>query len=309
MKKAVVGVVTSEKTYNRLDDILFNDAFLANREKFDLAVVFNSDKKINHKFKTEFDYIYFRPNLGYDPAGFNHLINNLPEYDYYFLLHDDHFYNDYNWFDYSINLLEKNKHIDIISNIAIFPLLALFINSQSFQIFLHQLNLAHLIKKDNIYNLICGIAGVYRAKAINSLKQKYGSIPYFNNNNKTNAVYCEVLSTLLFEDCGIKFEQYPGEIFTYLNHLSHSNNHNIDWFSGLKYFSLKEYDKALKYFWDFIKICDDGEYHSEIPFALVFMYIMLKENDAQTAQKFLDMFYEYPIPDDNLREIKIYYKI
>ncbi len=184
MKNIVVGIVSSENTYNRLDELVFNDAFLKNRDKFDLAVLFNSDKKINHKFKTEFNYIYFRPNVGLDPAGFNHLITNLPENEYYFLLHDDHFFMDNNWFEYSISLMENNHDVDIFGNIVFLEYRKAM--QQKFYDFINQIGVGHLLKYANLPNYIHGIAGIFNNKSINLLKKKYGIIPHLQNNDKQN---------------------------------------------------------------------------------------------------------------------------
>lgn len=153
MKNIVVAIVSSELTYPKLNQLLFNDNFLKNRDRFDIAVVFNSNKKIDMKFKTHFDYVFYRENTGFDLGGFNLLLKNLNGYEYYFLLHDDNFYQLDNWIDYSIQLLKDNPDVDIIGNI-------LFNNFDIdtlnfFKNFIEKLNYSHLIKYAEINNTWC----------------------------------------------------------------------------------------------------------------------------------------------------------
>ncbi|HPD66540.1 MAG TPA: hypothetical protein PLI27_00480 [Ignavibacteriales bacterium] len=216
MKNIIVAVVSSEKTYERLDNMLFNDNFLKNRDKFDLAVVFNSSYEIEKKFKTNFDYIFYRENTGLDLGGFNYLIKNLGDYEYYFLLHDDSYYLYDNWVDYSIQLLKDNPEVDIIGNILFNAL-----NKNEIKIFeklIEQFNYNHLLQYSTINHLIHGVTGIFSHNAIDRLRKKYGSIPYINNKDKFLAMLCERLTTIMFIDCGIKYAQYPGDIYMYLAH-------------------------------------------------------------------------------------------
>jgi len=261
VKNIVVGIVSSEYTYNRLDELVFNDAFLANREKFDLAVVFNSDKRINHKFKTEFDYTYIRPNVGMDPAGFNHLITNLPEYEYYILLHDDHFFMDNNWLDFSISLMENNPDVDIIGNIVFLQYPKAM--QQKFNDFITQIGKENLIEYANLPFYIHGIAGIFNNKSITLLKKKYGGIPHLLNNDKQLAVFCEKLVTLLMIDINIKFAQYPGEIFTYLYHKRQDKLHTY-LSEGMRLFYQNDIPNAIKYYKLYLNLAENLKYEFDI---------------------------------------------
>lgn len=301
MNNTIVAVVSSEKTYQRLDQILFNDAFLYNRDKFDLAVVFNSDIDIPIKFKTNLDYIYFRENVGLDPGGFNYLIQKLPEYEYYILLHDDHFFLDINWFDISINLMKLNPNIDIIGNILfnqLPPKLQVLFDS-----FIKSLHLEHILKFSESPLFIHAMAGIYRKKVIIAIKKKYGSIPFIQNNDKLLAMFCERLTTLLVNDFSFKYAQFPGEIFTFLYHSS--VDHLSTYFSeGCKYSSLNNFDKAIFYFEKYIHFANKINNFKDIYLAYAHLCYLYKSiNNINLAKYYFKLLKSCNLTERFLNEI------
>lgn len=301
MKNTVVAVVSSEKTFNRLDQILFNDAFLQNRDKFDLAVVFNTNTEIEINFRTNLDLIYFRENVGLDPGGFNYLIQHLPEYEYYFLLHDDHFFLNPNWFDISINLLEENLNVDIIGNILFNQLPTSL--QKLFDEFIISLKLDHILGISKSPHFIHGIAGIYRKKAIVELKKKYGSIPFIQSNDKLLAMFCERLASLLFSDCSLYYSQFPGEIFTFLIHTS-INYLSIYFSEGSKYLWLKDFDKSISYFENYIQLANQTHNLNDIHLAYAHLCFIYKiKNNLSISKKYFTLLTQCNITTKFLNEI------
>jgi hypothetical protein len=277
MKNTVVAVVSSEKTYEKLNNILFNDCFLLNRDKFDLAVVFNTNSTINHSFKTNFDYTFYRENTGLDPAGFNYLIRNLPDYDYYFLLHDDHFFLDKNWFDLSIHLLENNPNVDVIGNI-LFNSLPEILQKQ-FDNFISNIGLSKLLNISTNPYFLHGIAGIYRGKVIQKFRFSFNGIPYMQNNDKLYATFCERLTTLILIEENFNLSQYPGEIFTYLFH-SKVDILNSKFCEAMKAGHLHDFDKSIGYFLEYIEIANksNNDFFIHVPYAHLSFLYKIKEN-------------------------------
>lgn len=301
MKNAVVAVVSSEKTYHRLDQILFNDAFLQNRDKFDLAVVFNSNIDIEINFKTNIDLIYFRENTGLDPGGFNYLIQHLPEYEYYILLHDDHFFLNPKWFDISIQLLEENPNVDILGNILFNQLPTSLQNI--FDKFIKSLHLEHLLEISKNPHFIHGIAGIFRYRAISELKKKYVSIPFVQSNDKLLAMFCERLATLLLTDCSLYYSQFPGEIFTFLIHSS--INYLSTYFSeGSKYLWLEDFEKSISYFENYVNLANQTNYFADIHLVYAHLCYLYKiKNNKSIAKKYYNLLTQCNITERLLNEI------
>ena len=286
MKNTVVAVVSSEKTYEKLNNILFNDCFLLNRDKFDLAVVFNTDSTINHSFKTNFDYTFYRENTSLDPAGFNYLIRNLPDYDYYFLLHDDHFFLNENWFDFSIHLLENNPNVDVIGNI-LFNSLPEILQKQ-FDNFIRNIGLTKLLNISTNPYFLHGIAGIYRGKVIQKFRFSFNGIPYMQNNDKLLAMFCERLTSLLIIEQNFKLSQYPGEIFTYLYHSS-VNILNTKFSEAMKHITLNNLEKAIEYLMQYINLAEELENYNDIHLAYAHLsYLYKNTGNYNLARYFYD---------------------
>ncbi|HOM64778.1 MAG TPA: hypothetical protein PK591_03035 [Ignavibacteriales bacterium] len=301
MNNIVVAIVSSEKTFEKLDQIVFNDAFLTNRHKFDLAVVFNSNTKIENNFKTNFDYIFYRENIGLDPGGFNYLIQKLPDYNYFFLMHDDHFFLDNNWLDFSIQIIKDNPNVDILGNILFNQLPSSLQNH--FDSFIKSLNLNHLLNYSKNPEFIHGISGLFTFKAIKALKSKYGSIPFVNSNDKLMAMFCERLTTLLFNDCSINYAQFPGEIFTFLYHGT-NNTLSVYFSEANKYLALNNIEKAIEYFNKYIELANKLNFFNDIHLVYAHLaYIYKTQNNMEQSQYYCNLLVNCNITKRLLDEI------
>ena len=213
-KETLVGVVTSEKTWHHLDRYCFNDNFIENRPLFDLAVVFNGKDSEGIKYVNNFlpEYLFVRPNASLDPAAFDFLIKNIPVYERYILLHDDHWFIDKNWF-HTINvLMNLHEEVDVRGNLVKSdinkPLNSLLISSI--------LGCAEY-QPENFPYFLQGLAGLFKGKVIEAIL-KLDGIPHIHNNNKEVAQVCERIFSFILLKEGFIFAQIPPGYEKYLKH-------------------------------------------------------------------------------------------
>ena len=218
MQDTIALIVTSEKTWPKLQTFCLNQAFQAQRARLDLAVVLNGKCEQAVEYLKTFspEFLFTRPNYGLDPAGFDHLIKNIPlQYQYYYLLHDDHWFLDPEWFGQMRELAAAHPGVQVFGNLAkstanyhpTYDSLSRILGYDGYN-------------PDAIPFFVQGMAGLYRRTAMESLLELDG-IPHIHRNAMPVVWLCERLVTTLLFKAGMKFMQIPPGYEQYLKHNFH----------------------------------------------------------------------------------------
>lgn len=219
-RKTVVCVVTSEATWHNLARYCFNLPFKLNRHRFDLAVICNgSADPVNAYLRTfKPEYLLNRPNLGFDLAGFDMLLRQIPTepYNRFILLHDDHWFEDENWFDTLSDLADSHPEIDIFGNLLDCSKDKLV---EHFEIVSRILGYGRYLEPMPPV-FVQGVAGLFTRRAIMAWQQADG-IPHIHTNLKNVAEICERLASFILYHAGCHFMQFPPGFQQYLRHGSH----------------------------------------------------------------------------------------
>lgn len=218
---AVVVVISSERTRHNLTRFCFNEHFRANRNKFDLCVTFNGDASESLSIISPLrpEHLFQRPNLGRDPAALDFALKALPIYEYYIILHDDHWFHVPHWFDYLTALLQEDVSADAYGN-----LIASY-NSEAFEASFNLVS--SVIMNDHGYganmfpHFLQGMAGIFRGRAIQWLLQRDG-VPHTHGNDYKAGEVCERLFSYLLLDEGMILKQIPPGYELYLRHRDHN---------------------------------------------------------------------------------------
>ncbi len=219
-KKPLVCVATSEATWRNLLRHCFNHPFKVNRSRFDLAIVCNGSSHdlaaCIQTFKP--DYFLSRPNLGFDLAGFDALLRHIPaeQYDRFILLHDDHLFEDEDWFETLSHLADNNPDIDIFGNLLDCSTDKLV---EHFEIVSRILGYGRYLEPMPPV-FAQGVAGLFSRRAIEIWRQADG-IPHIHNNLKNVAEICERLASFILYANGCSFMQIPPGFQRYLRHGDH----------------------------------------------------------------------------------------
>ncbi|BCS55995.1 hypothetical protein [Geobacter sp. SVR] len=219
----VVVVITSERTWHNLARYCFNGHFRASRDRVDLCIVFNGNVSISLSQAALLDpeYLLQRPNVGRDPAALDFALKTLPQYEYYLVLHDDHWFHVPHWLDYLIRLLDEDDSVDAYGNlITTCPY-----GSGSFESSFEQF--CRVIMNDSRYSaemfphFLQGMAGIYRGRAIRRLLQRDG-VPHTHTNDYKAGEVCERLFSYVLMDEGMVLKQIPPGYELYLRHRDHN---------------------------------------------------------------------------------------
>ncbi|HEX9023092.1 MAG TPA: hypothetical protein VF799_04550 [Geobacteraceae bacterium] len=217
----VVVVLSSERTWHNLARFCFNEHFCANRNRFDLCVVFNGDVSESFPIISPLqpEHLLQRPNLGRDPAALDFALKALPIYEYYVILHDDHWFHAPSWFDYLTGLLREDGSADAYGNL---------IASYHSTVFEASFNLVcSVIMNDDRYSadmfphFLQGMAGIFRGRAIQWLLQRDG-VPHTHGNDYSAGEVCERLFSYLLLNEGMVLKQIPPGYELYLRHRDHN---------------------------------------------------------------------------------------
>jgi len=219
MNDTLALVVTSERTWPNLATYCFNENFLRYRPQFDLAVVLNgpNDAALQSIAKASPDFVFVRPNYGLDPADFDFLLKRIPlDYEYYCLLHDDHWFHPSDWFLQLRTLAAGHLQVDVFGNLV----------RSNVQYHPSMDGLSKLLGYDDGYSpddvpfFIQGMAGLYRKAAINTLLSLDG-IPHLHRNVIPVAWLAERLVTAMLWKRGHSFMQIPPGYERFLRHKNH----------------------------------------------------------------------------------------
>jgi hypothetical protein len=212
-KKYLVCVITSEATWNVLETYCFNDNFKSCRDYFDLAVVLNGRDSSALKYITQLkpEYLFQRPNRGLDLAAFDYAIKNIPLYDYYIFLHDDHWFVDNNWFISLKDLISSDK-ADVFGNLVKYNIHL----PKNYDAICKTLGFEKYIPNHYPF-FLQGLAGIYKGSVIKYLLEQDG-IPHVHTNSKEVGCVCERVHSFILLDKGFRFEQIPPGYELYLKH-------------------------------------------------------------------------------------------
>lgn len=214
MKDFIVLIVTSERTWPNLAKYALGPTFQENRQRVHLGIVYNGTDQRGISAVRAFDSEFFfqRPNYGYEAAGFDFLIKNVPtKYDYFLCLHDDHWFADDAWF-WSLRRLLQSTKADVAGNLvrSTVNVPPLGVESQTV------LGYDPFDLNQNGF-FLQGIAGIYRRHVIEHVLERDG-IPHIHGNNKYVAEWCERFATFVLIRDGFKFRQIPPGFQAYLRH-------------------------------------------------------------------------------------------
>jgi hypothetical protein len=216
-ENVIVCVATSEATWPNLMRYGFNHHFKINRARFDLAVVCNGDSSAFKGFVDALrpEFLLTRLNLGFDLAGFDALLKYIPveKYERFILLHDDHWFDDRDWFDTLLKLSDQNPDIDIFGNLLDCSEDKLV---EHFEIVSRILGYGRLLDPMPPV-FVQGVAGLFTRKAVEAWQQADG-IPHIHNNLKNLAEICERLASFILYKDGCGFMQVPPGFQRYLRH-------------------------------------------------------------------------------------------
>jgi len=220
----IILVVTSEATWQNLDTYCLNEHFRQNRDRFDLAIVFNgTDEAALQKIKAVApEHLLVRENLGRDPGAFDAALRALPvhEYEQTLFMHDDHWFDQPDWFDTLHALLEQRPEIDVFGNLVVASVHA----PPNYEGICYSLGY-HEYKLANFPYFLQGMAGLFRKNAIDTLK-RLGGVPHIHRNVVEVGQVCERLLSFILLNEGHLMAQIPPGYEKYLIHHEHYKNGN-----------------------------------------------------------------------------------
>ncbi|MGD8782224.1 MAG: hypothetical protein PVH88_25070 [Ignavibacteria bacterium] len=257
MKKFLISIITSEKTWSNFSKFGFDEQIKKLRDKFDFAVVLNGHHYDAIDFYRQFkpEYFFLRPNLGFDTAAIAYFIDLVPEYDRYLIMHDDHWFGDDNWFDRINNLKDEQNDVDIWGNILMQGPMA------NFKKYCHDVNLSELADNDKV-DFLHGMSGLFNLQAISKLKNF--KIPYIMSTEKEVAFLGERLFSNIIAHLGLKMAQFPEGIFNFFLH-GEDNYKNHLFSTANVAFLKKDFQLAKEYYYKYYEHCEGINFFDNMP--------------------------------------------
>ena len=252
MKKFLICVITSEKTWVNFSKFGFDKQVKEMRTEFDLGIVLNgyNNDAVNYYNSFKPEYFFLRPNLGFDTAAIAYLINLVPEYEHYLIVHDDHWFADEKWLEIILDLINKSPEIDVWGNILIQEPMV------QYKEYCVKVNLPHLANhiKDRFLH---GMSGVFNKKAIKSLKDF--KIPYIMSCEKEDAFLGERLFSNVINYLNLNMQQFPEGIFNFFLH-GDGNYKNYLFSTANVAYHASDFEKAKKYFYMYYEHCLENNF-------------------------------------------------
>ncbi len=298
MNRLLLCIISSEKTWKNLSKFKFDIELKRLRNEFDLAVVLNgyAFEAVDYYANFKPEYFFLRPNLGFDSAAIAHFIELAPEYYGYLIMHDDHWFEQGDWFEYINELLSKDNNADIWGNILYERTRPLFSEYCS------KLEVSHLAS----YNLefyLHGMSGLFSNNAIKLLKEH--KIPYVMDMDKENANKGERLFSTIIKHQGLKIDSFPEGPYVFFKH--NDGNHKNHLFSTAnKHFYYKDFVKAKEYYYKYYEYCKENNFFDHMPILfnnLARTHYEIKEIEVAKVfwKNLLDQIPHFPV-DDGVRE-------
>lgn len=218
-----VIVLTSEPTWEHLRSYCFNSFFIKNRTKFDLCIAFNGIPSAEASMllsSQQPEHVIIRPNHGMDPAALDECIKNIPLYNFYIVLHDDHWFSHDAWLEQLLTLMQTDATATAYGNLVT----SCPYKSQAFDTFFEMVSTVTGYEDYHISEFSCylqGMAGIFRGSAIKQLLALDG-VPHTHGNNKKVVEVCERLLSYLLLNNGAVLKQIPPGYELYLRHRDHN---------------------------------------------------------------------------------------
>ncbi|MBU2492549.1 MAG: hypothetical protein KJ571_07990 [Bacteroidetes bacterium] len=252
MKKLLISIITSEKTWTNFSKFGFDKEILRLRDQFDLSFVLNGYSNEAILFYNQFcpEYFFLRPNLGFDTASIAYLINLVPRYEHYLIMHDDHWFPNPNWIDRLYEIMNNNSDTDIFGNILMQEPM------RRHGEYCQLVNLNEFSKYKD-FAFLHGMSGLFNLRSIQLLKEF--KVPYLLTDEKEIAFLGERLFSNILSHQGIKFSQFSEGIFNFFLH-GENNYINYLFSSANVAFHQSDFIKAKDYFYKYYHHCSEKKY-------------------------------------------------
>lgn len=301
MKKILISVITSEKTWKNLSKYGFDDKLRKERDKFDLAVILNGYDKDAVEFYNCFhpEYFLLRPNLGFDAAAIAFWIKLIPlQYEYYLLLHDDHWFEEPNWLEKLEELTRYNRGTDVWGNILY------GVRRKNFDEYCKSLNSADLIEHHSD-DYLHGMSGLFTMKAVAELKKQ--KISYWENKEKEYANIGERYFTSVLNYLDLLKTQIGNGPFRFLKH-GDGNYKNYLFAEATMFVYKNDYIKAKEFYYKYYEYCKNAEFYDDFPLLFLNLaHIHFTLNEKEEAKLYWsiinDKFPQYQLPEEAIELI------
>ena len=253
MKKILLNIITSEKTWTNFSKFGFDKQAKEMRTEFDLGIVLNgyNNDAVNYYNSFKPEHFFLRPNLGFDSAAIAYLINLVPEYEHYIIMHDDHWFSDNDWFVKILDLISQNPSVDIWGNILMQEPMT------KYKEYCTKVNLLHLVDHNNNERFLHGMSGVFNNKAIKSLKDF--EIPYIMSSDKEDAFLGERLFSNVINYLNLNMQQFPEGIFNFFLHGEGNYKNHLFSTANVAYHTC-DFKKAKEYFYKYYEYCTKNNF-------------------------------------------------
>ncbi len=238
MKNFLICIISSEKTWRRIQTLGLQKNLEAFRPEFDLAFVLNGNDAAATEFIDSFspEFFFVRENSGMDPAAIEFLLKKIPAYEWTVILHDDHRFGSENWFD-KIKEIAENPEADVYGNVLPITLPA------DFWDYVENRGFAEMMQSSEI-SVLQGMAGLFSKRAINILKNV--EFNFELTNDKRIAEFGEWIFSLAIHHNNLEMKLFDNEVFGFLQH-SDDNEKAYFYWNGFLSFLRKEWEKSERF--------------------------------------------------------------
>ena len=253
----LVLIVSSEKTWQNIFKWKLAENLREYRAHFKLAVTINgySCEGITAIKEFEPDYFFLRPNLGFDAASIAYSINLLPLYNQTIILHDDHWFNDKDWFEKIQTLISEHPAVDAWGNLLHGE------KRKLFDQYATELGLPYLSGIEST-KYLHGMAGVFNSRVIRIFKEV--NLPYKNSSEKEDANLGERLFSALLLLERFELRDFPEGKYSFLMH-NERNKTNSLYSIANEYLYLGNYGEAKKYFYKYWEEIKKINFFNDLP--------------------------------------------
>jgi len=221
MKEICFCLASSRVTWRRLPQMALNPAFMAVRARLRLAVIFNgelSDEIRQYLEQLQPDHLIVRENTGNEAGAYQTALERLPSYDWYFLMHDDHWFWSGHWLEVIMICRDKGDLNCCYGNLVrcAFPWreeLNQLTGGWGFSSPARIINVA----------IMQGMAGLYSRQVLELFLAR-GGIPYFEENSERYTHFLERLFSYILIEEGVKLQQLAGGFEYLLLHRNYALN-------------------------------------------------------------------------------------
>ncbi len=293
MKKLLITIISSEKTWRNFNKFNFHKKIKDLRNEFDFGVVLNGydTEAINFYRQFKPEYFFLRDNVGFDPAAIRHLLKLIPVYNNTLILHDDHWFDTDLWLEKINKLISQYPEVDIWGNILYHA--PIENHKEFFEILGSQ-----FLNEFNFVDFLHGLSGLFSRNAVTKLKTCL--MPEKLPDGKTGAYLGErVFSDIIFY-LGLKLVQFPEGPYKFLKH-GDGNKKNYLFSMADQFLYKNEFEQAKEYYYNYFEYCLKINYTKDFPLLfgnLAIAHYELKEyKNAENFWSILKVKYpEYPIP-------------